>query len=36
MRPKDEEYATLEIPGSGEVFPHIKYYQVSIVKRRER
>ena len=36
LRPKDEEYATLEFPGSGEVFPRIKYYQVSILKRRER
>ncbi|HHT9120863.1 MAG TPA: hypothetical protein ACFYD3_10040 [Candidatus Hypogeohydataceae bacterium YC41] len=36
LRPRDEEYATLEIPGSGEVFPRIKYYQVSIVKRREK
>lgn len=36
LRPKDEEYATLEFPGSGEVFPRIKYYQVSILKRQER
>jgi hypothetical protein len=36
LKPKDEEYATLEFPGSGEVFPRIKYYQVSILKRREK
>ena len=36
LRPGGEEYATLEFPGSGEVFPRIKYYQVSILKRREK
>lgn len=36
LRPGDEEYATLEFPGSGEVFPRIKYYQVSMLKRQER
>ncbi|HHT9132018.1 MAG TPA: hypothetical protein ACFYED_05995 [Candidatus Tripitaka californicus] len=36
LRPADEEYATLEFPGSGEVFPRIKYYQVSMLKRQER
>lgn len=36
LRPRDEEHTTLEFPGSGEVFPRIKYYQVSILKRRER
>lgn len=34
--PGDEEYATMEFPGSGEVFPRIKYYQVSMLKRQER
>lgn len=36
LRPGGEEYATLEFPGSGEVFPRIKYYQVSMLNRRER
>lgn len=36
LRPGGEEYATLEFPGSGEVFPRIKYYQVSMLKRQER
>ena len=36
LRPGDEEYATLEFPGSGEVFPRIKYYQASILKRQEK
>lgn len=36
LRPKNEEYTTLEFPGSGEVFSRIKYYQVSIVKRQEK
>ncbi len=36
LRPRDEEHATLEFAGSGEVFPRIEYYQVSILKRREK
>ena len=36
LRPGGEEYATLEFPGSGEVFPRIKYYQVSMLNRQER
>ncbi|MDO8136243.1 MAG: hypothetical protein Q6354_01275 [Candidatus Brocadiales bacterium] len=36
LRPRDTEHAILELPGSGEVFSKIKYYQLSIVERREK
>ncbi len=35
LTPGIEEVGSLEIPGSKEVFKRIKYYQVSILKRRE-
>lgn len=31
----DVEHATLEIPGGGEVYNRIRYYQISIVEREE-
>lgn len=31
----DVEHAELEIPGGGEIYNHIRYYQVSIVERAE-
>lgn len=36
LRPGDEEYSTLEFPGSREVLRRIRYYQASIVERAER